>query len=131
MTDSARVAIVTGGGTGIGAATCKRLAQDGCKVVVGYSRSRDGANAVVNDINAAGGHAIAAAADISNEDAVIALFKTTASEFGGVDIVKDLFNLIVEIGDTAGESLEDAIERMTGAELDVFGDENMQKILFI
>ncbi|MEX2482572.1 MAG: anthrax toxin-like adenylyl cyclase domain-containing protein [Gammaproteobacteria bacterium] len=45
---------------------------------------------------------------------------------GGRDIVKDLVTLVIELGDTAGESLEDAIERLTGAELDLFGDENMQ-----
>jgi len=45
---------------------------------------------------------------------------------GGRDIVKDLVTLVIELGDTAGESLEDAVERLTGAELDLFGDENMQ-----
>ena len=87
MTDPTRVAIVTGGGTGIGAATCKRLAQDGCRVVVGYSRSHDGASAVAAAINEGGGTAMAAAADICDEQAVIALFAKTEAEYGGVDIV--------------------------------------------
>ncbi len=87
MTDHSRVAIVTGGGTGIGAAICKRLAQDGCQVVVGYSRSEAGAKEVAAAINASGGKAIAAAADISDEQAVIRLFERAQATFGGVDIV--------------------------------------------
>lgn len=47
---------------------------------------------------------------------------------GLVDIVKDLVGLIVEIGDTAGEELERRLEQLTDRELDVFGDENLQKL---
>ncbi|MEQ8231722.1 MAG: anthrax toxin-like adenylyl cyclase domain-containing protein [Gammaproteobacteria bacterium] len=41
------------------------------------------------------------------------------------NLVKDLFLLLVELGDTAGEGLEDIVERLSGAELDLFGDENL------
>jgi len=44
------------------------------------------------------------------------------------DVFKDLVNLVVELGDLTGEALEQRIEKMTGAELDVFGDENLQKM---
>lgn len=45
---------------------------------------------------------------------------------GAWGVVKDLFNLVVELGDLTGENLESAVEGMTGAELDIFGDENLQ-----
>ncbi len=44
------------------------------------------------------------------------------------DVFKDLFNLLVELGDLTGEALEQRIERMTGAELDLFGDENLAQM---
>jgi 3-oxoacyl-[acyl-carrier protein] reductase len=62
-----RAAIVTGGGTGVGRATVRRLAQLGCSVCVNYSRSRDGALAVAAEAEAAGVKAIAVQADVSQD----------------------------------------------------------------
>lgn len=85
--DQPRVAIVTGGSRGIGRETVTRLAADGFAVVVGYAGNRDLAEAAVKEVTAAGGRAIAVQADVADEQEVAALFDTTESEFGGVDVV--------------------------------------------
>ncbi|MCO5994786.1 SDR family oxidoreductase [Actinoallomurus rhizosphaericola] len=82
-----RVAVVTGGSRGIGRAAVVRLAADGFAVVVGYAGNRDLAEAAVKEVVAAGGRAVAVQADVADEEAVVALFGTAESEFGGVDVV--------------------------------------------
>ncbi len=84
---SKRVAIVTGGGTGIGAAICKRLASDGLTVVISYSRSAEGAEATASHILKAGGSARVEKADITVEQDVISLFENALKEHGRVDVV--------------------------------------------
>lgn len=82
-----RIAIVSGGGTGIGSAVCKRLATDGMTVVVVYARSSGGADAVVNDIESSGGEAWATRVNISVEEDVTSLFETVLQSYGRVDVV--------------------------------------------
>lgn len=78
------VIIVTGGSRGIGAATARLAGQRGYAVCVNYLKNQAAADAVVNDVRAAGGTAIAVAADVSVEDDVIRLFDTAARELGPV-----------------------------------------------
>lgn len=87
MSKQQKVAIVTGGGTGIGSATCKRLADDGFAIIVAYSRSADGAEKVASDIIANKGKALVTKADITFEEDVHALFKLALDNFGRVDVV--------------------------------------------
>lgn len=82
-----KVALVTGGSRSIGAAIAKKLAADGAAVAITYSASPDRAAQVVADIEAAGGKAIAIAADAGNPEAVRAAVAQTAAAFGGVDIL--------------------------------------------
>jgi 3-oxoacyl-[acyl-carrier protein] reductase len=82
-----KVAIVTGGSRGIGAATARRLAADGARVVVNYAQAGDAAEAVVRDIEAAGGEAIAVRADVSNRADVGRLVQATVDRYGGLDIL--------------------------------------------
>ena len=73
-----RVAIVTGGSRGIGRAVSLELGRRGAAVVVNYNKSPEGAEQVVNEIQAAGGKAAAFQADVSNTAAAQAL-KTSPS----------------------------------------------------
>ncbi|MET7480883.1 SDR family oxidoreductase [Streptomyces sp. NPDC005648] len=82
-----RVAIVTGGSRGIGRQVAQRLAADGFAVVVGYAGDKDAAHDVVRTIEAAGGTAYAARADVGDEHEVAALFDLAETTYGGVDAV--------------------------------------------
>jgi len=87
MTETQKVAIVTGGSRGIGRQTVSRLAQDGFAVVVVYAGRTADAEAAVEEVTGKGGRAIAVQADIADEQAVAAVFDRTEQEFGGVDVV--------------------------------------------
>lgn len=80
-----RAALVTGGGSGIGRAASQRLAQEGAAVAV-VDLNADGARQTVSLIEAAGGRAIAVAADISSEADNLRMFEEAESAFGGVDL---------------------------------------------
>lgn len=82
-----QVAIVTGASRGIGKATAIALATEGAKVVINYARSSDAAEAVVAEITAAGGEAIALQADVSQADQVDALIKATLEKWGQIDVL--------------------------------------------
>ncbi len=86
-TQTQKVAIVTGASGGIGAAVAERLGKEGFTVVVNYAGNAASAEAVVAKIEAAGGRAVAAQADISNTEAVRRMFDSTVTAFGGVDVL--------------------------------------------
>ena len=82
-----KVAVVTGGSRSIGAAIAKRLAVDGATVAITYNASPERADAVVNQIVAAGRQALALVADAGNPQAVRAAIDEVANRFGRVDIL--------------------------------------------
>ncbi len=82
-----RVAVVTGGSRGIGRAVATTLAARGFAVVVGYQGAASAAAEVVDAVTSAGGRAIAAQADVADENAVAAMFEAAEKQFGGVDVV--------------------------------------------
>ncbi len=82
-----KVAIVTGGSRGIGAAISRRLAGDGAIVIVGYSQNLEAAKRVVAEIEQAGGEAEAISADVSDLAQVRRLFTETMQGFGRLDIL--------------------------------------------
>ena len=79
-----RVAIITGGGRGIGAAAAKLAAARGYAVCVNYRQNHEAASRVVADIEAAGGRAVAIAADVSVESEIVRLFEAATAALGPV-----------------------------------------------
>lgn len=79
-----KVVIVTGASRGIGAATAKKLAEQGYAVCVNYRAQSEAAHQVVRDIQANGGKAIAVQADVSDEQQVLNLFDATENALGSV-----------------------------------------------
>ncbi len=79
-----KIAIVTGGSRGIGAATCRLAANSGYDVCVNYAGNEAAAQAVVDDVERCGQRAISFKADVSDESAVMDMFETVDGEFGSV-----------------------------------------------
>jgi 3-oxoacyl-[acyl-carrier protein] reductase len=84
---TSKVAIVTGGSRGIGAAIAERLAGDGFTVVINYAGDTKSAEALARTIEGKGGRAITAKADVSDPGAVRGMFDATEAAFGGVDVL--------------------------------------------
>lgn len=82
-----KVAIVTGASRGIGQAIAQRLGADGIAVVVNYRSDAEAAAKVVAKIQADGGRAVAAAADVTDTQALRGLFDVAQQTFGGIDVL--------------------------------------------
>jgi 3-oxoacyl-[acyl-carrier protein] reductase len=82
-----KVALVTGGGTGIGRAACIELAERGAVVAVNYSRSKEEAEETVRLILNKGGHAMAIQADVVQDQEVREMANTVARQFGTIDLL--------------------------------------------
>lgn len=81
-----KVAFITGGGSGIGAATAERFAQEGARVVI-CGRRMEPLEEVVGRIRAAGGDAAAMQVDVSNENAFVGALEKVAQEYGQLDVL--------------------------------------------
>ena len=84
---SGRVALVSGGGRGIGRAISLGLAEDGCDVAVNYRRDLDAAERTVKEIEALGRRAIAVCASVDDWDACVAMVDRTVDELGPPSIL--------------------------------------------
>ncbi|MBB3010074.1 SDR family oxidoreductase [Cupriavidus alkaliphilus] len=105
-----KIALVTGGSRSIGAAIASRLAVDGAAVALTYSASPDKAATVVREIGAAGGRAIAIAADAGDPAAVRRAVAATVDAFGGLDILVN--NAGLGLGGAIEDIEFDTYERM-------------------
>jgi 3-oxoacyl-[acyl-carrier protein] reductase len=103
-----KVALITGGSRGIGAAIAQRLSADGAKVVITYTKGADAAAAVVATIKRMGGEAMAIAADAADADAVQSAVEKTVAAFGGLDVLVN----------NAGTAIPKPFEETTLAEMD-------------
>ena len=77
--------LITGGSTGIGAAVARGFAEQGARVAIGYHSSADKAHALVSEIKAAGGEALAVKGDVADPKACAQIVAETTSRFGGLD----------------------------------------------
>jgi 3-oxoacyl-[acyl-carrier protein] reductase len=111
MSSNGKVALITGASRGIGAEIARRLAQDGFKIVVNYAGSVSAAEAVADDIRAAGGEAIIVQADVGDSAAVAALFDKAIGAFGGIDVVVNNAGImkLAPIAELTDEVVDDTI----------------------
>lgn len=109
---SNKVAIVTGASRGIGAAIVKRLASDGFSVVVNYAGNTALANALVMQIEQAGGKAISVQADVSDPSDVVRLFDRAQETFGGVDVLVNNAGImkLATVADTTDADIDRMID---------------------
>ncbi len=113
-----KVALVTGGSRGIGAAIAKRLAADGAHVAITYAKDADAASSVVKAIEQSGGKAIAIQANAGDTQAVKNAVEKTVSTFGGIDVLVN----------NAGTAIPKAFEETTLEELDRVIDLNIRGV---
>jgi 3-oxoacyl-[acyl-carrier protein] reductase len=103
-----KVAIVTGASRGIGAAIAERLANDGFTVVINYSGNAAPAQELARKIEAKGGKALTAQADVSDAAAVRRMFDSAEAAFGGVDVLVNNAGILktVPLAETSDEEYD-------------------------
>src|SRR6202521_6060181 len=113
-----KIALVTCGSRGIGAAIAKRLANDGAQVAITYTKGANAAATVVKEIERAGGRAIAIQADAADADAVKAAVEKTFATFGRLDVLVN----------NAGTAIPKPFEEATLEEMDRVLDINVRGV---
>src|SRR4051794_41073494 len=114
-----KVALITGGSRGIGAAIAKRLAADGASVVITYAKDASAASTVVKEIELGGGKAIAVQADTADAEAVKGAVEKALATFGRLDVLVN----------NAGTAIPKPFEETTLDEMDRVLDINIRGVL--
>jgi 3-oxoacyl-[acyl-carrier protein] reductase len=118
MNDIKKVAIITGGATGIGLAISQQLADEGYTVVVNYNASKDAAVAFVQSVQAKGGQALAVQANLSQVKEAEKLIQTTLQTFNRLDVLVN----------NAGITDDTLMLRMTEEQFDRVIDTNLKGV---
>jgi 3-oxoacyl-[acyl-carrier protein] reductase len=113
-----KIALITGGSRGIGAAIARRLAADGANVAITYTKGADAAASVVKDIERGGQKAIAIQADVTDAGAVEAAVEKIVETFGRIDVLVN----------NAGTAIPKTFEETTLEELDHLLDINVRGV---
>jgi 3-oxoacyl-[acyl-carrier protein] reductase len=113
-----KVALVTGGSRGIGAAIAKRLSADGASVAITYTKGADAAASIVKEIERVGGKAIAIQADAADAGAVRAAVDKTVATFGRLDVLVN----------NAGTAIPKSFEESTLEDMDHMIDINVRGV---
>src|SRR5882757_2849716 len=113
-----KVALITGGSRGIGAAIAKRLAADGASVAITYANDANSASAVVKAIKLGGGKAIAIQADAADTEAVNGAVEKAVATFGRLDVLVN----------NAGTAIPKPFEETTLEEMDRVVDINIRGV---
>jgi 3-oxoacyl-[acyl-carrier protein] reductase len=113
-----KIALITGGSRGIGAAIAKRLAAEGANVAITYTKGADAAASVVKEIERVGRKAIAIQADAANAEAVKAAVEKTVTTFGRLDVLVN----------NAGTAVPKTFEETTLEEMDRVLDINVRGV---
>jgi 3-oxoacyl-[acyl-carrier protein] reductase len=114
-----KIALITGGSRGIGAAIAKRLAADGADVAITYTKGAEAAASVVKEIELGGRKAIAVQADATSAGAVEAAVEKTVAAFGRLDVLVN----------NAGTAIPKTFEETTLEEMDRMIDINVRGTL--
>src|ERR1700676_5440942 len=114
-----KIALITGGSRGIGAAIAKRLAADGASVAITYVKDTSAASAVVKAIELDGGRAVSIQADSADVEAVKGAVEKTVATFGRLDVLVN----------NAGTAIPKTFEETTLEEMDRVIDINLRGVL--
>lgn len=111
MSGTQKVLLVTGGSRGIGAAICRFGSKAGYRVAVNYAANQDAADALVAEIEAAGGEAFAVKGDVGSEADIVAMFEAVDRAYGRLDAFVNNAG-IVDVKARVGEMDVSRLERM-------------------